>query len=713
MTRGGLIARGIGLQWRSQRVPFLHADGGRPGGGVVVLCLCALLAVAVHPCTSEAQVTPAPVTDIRVGRDTVSFYARVGEYGGTERRVARFARQSGAWLAGDGFERQVPNHVPQSTRDRMRLAPRLQLAGRQHMTGQEWFRNYSIVDTRTGRTYPLRPSLSVVERWRATLARDSVGHGEYALWWDDPPTPCERVDRWTVDPHAVWFVCSGGGDALGVLMRFDRSTHQTATMSGAELASTEVVDFVETRRALWTAGQKDLAASLGDAGLFRFDLGTRTWSRVTADSAGGPPGLLTALAASGDSLWVGTDDGVALYDESRSRWEGRRFHAELVTDTSENGDNIVLDHRFSMAARQSIADEARNRLAIEIAERLMSGRSYDPADSSARSLDSAIRAVPPAHFDSALAAPHNVLAHALAHPALIAVATAGWLGPDSSDVDLDADVLRAIGLIGDRRFLPFLRHAWQPQGLESGELFALASTLARFRDTAAVRWLHDMATKSVNWYEIEPAVDVLVEVGDTAVGPAIAARMNEPGSDQQDGPALLLWAFARVATPAQWRAAIPSLVASGRLRLALFDRFYRRRVVDSMVRSEPVSRAAALAIARHELATRADTSTTGDRRIDHWAAADIAVLLGDRGAVPYLIPLLTQSPPDYRAASTALIRLTGVDSAPPWLAPTPTQRTAVQRFWSDWWAAQGPVPVSSATDDKAALRRWRLRALGL
>jgi hypothetical protein len=503
-------------------------------------------------------------------------------------------------------------------------------------------------------------------------------------------------------------------------MRFDRSSRRTVTMTGAEVASTAIVGLAETHRALWVAGSEDLAASLGDAGLFRLDLGARTWSRVTADSGGLPVAHPTALAASGDTLWVGTDDGVALYDERSGRWDVGWFHVEMVSDTAEgqnDRDLITIDHHFSLVTHLSASDEARSRLVIEIAEQIINnGRSDDPADTGARALDSVlatIRAVPPAHWDSALAAPSEVLAHAFANPALIAVATAGWLDADSSDITLDADVMRAIGFLRDRRYLPFLRGAWQQGSLPADEMFALASTLAQFRDTAAVRWLHETATKSPSWYQIEPAVDALAAVGDTVIGPAIAERLNEPGADQQGGPALLLWAFSRVATPAQWRAAMPSLAASGRLRLALLDRFDARRIIDSIVRSDSLTRVAAIEIARHELTTPGRTGKIGDGRIDRWAAADICVLLGDRDAVPYVMPLLTQSPQDYRMATTTLIQLTGVDSAPPWLAPTPSQRAVAQRFWTDWWAAHGPGLAPVPVAGKAALRRWRMRALGL
>jgi hypothetical protein len=658
--------------------------------------LIAMLAT-VGPTAAVAQVAPPTVTDIRIGRDTVSLYALEHDYASTETRVGRIVRATGAWVAGDDRRRPVPAYMPTGRHGAVRLGSDLRLVGRERVKGQSWFRSYSIVDA-TGRVHPLEAALPLRDRWHLFLASDSTR----ILWRDEPPAACADPTRWTVDRQAIWFACGNGAD-LGILLRVDRATGRTTAVTGEGVASTAIVGLAETRKAVWVLGQRNLSGGMTDSGLFRFDLSARTWSRIRRDAGAWPAGHPTALAAVGDSLWVAMEDGIAIYDERRNTWTGRWYHAGMVIDTTEDDRAAVTiraSARFTLAPSPPAAEEARARLRIAIAERLIDGPLRED-DSGARSVDSiaaVIRDLPAAHLDRALAQPDHVFERALAYPSLLAIATARWLNADSSLDTWDSDVIESIGFLGDPAYLPIVRRVWDHGGVDYLLTPVLAFTLTRFGDSTGLHWLQRRVVTARAAEEFDLIAAALASVGDTTGGPALAALFDSIDADDRDGPAILLREVARTATRSQWLATFGHLSASDVLRRALLDRFYAS-ALDSLVRSDSGTRASALAVVHRELGTPG-----GDGL---WAAADLAVACGDTGAIPYLLPLLARTPRDYRIAHTTLIQLTGVEAAP-------TRQSEARRFWEQWWATHraGFTPVPAAVG-QLALVRWRVRALGL
>jgi len=644
---------------------------------------------------AAAQIDGPAVTDIRIGGDTVSIYAVEGPYSATESRIARFARRTGAWIAGDSSIRDVRSDVPQHQRP-VRLTRDLELAGDKPIAHSGGFSTYAVVDS-AGHRYALRVPMGAVERWRLLLTRDSTR----ILWWDDPPQLCARPTMWLADSHAIWFACTQAS-ALSAVLRFDRLRHQTTAVTGPGVVSTAIVGIAETRRALWVAGRADSGSGLpdGDSGLFRLDLATGAWSRLDRHPV--------AIAAVRDSLWIATADGIALYDERADRWTEWSFHARLIVDTTDDGrgsEVIGVHERFDLAPGGPPPDEQRNRLRIALAARLVNdpwvvSPQWDPSADSVLAL---VRSIPGPHLDSALADPNAVLEHALADPMLVELATSHWFAVDSSLDMWDLDVARAIAILGDRRYRGLLRLIWERNASGSDQPW-LAAGLARLGDTSGTAALRETVARSPNWYEIALAASALAELGDTTAAAPLVRRLEElSAADDQHAPALLFRALGEVATPAQWQATIRRMAGAESFRRALLDRFYSF-TLDSLVRLDPVTHAAALAVVHEALATPKAPSK--------FAAADLAVVCRNAAAVPYLLSMLNASAEDYRIAQVTLTQLSGIDSAPAWLHPTAAQRRAVQQFWERWWQTASttfvPVPTSSG---RSALLRWRLRAL--
>jgi hypothetical protein len=678
------------------------------------------------PASAEAQVRPLRATHIVVGRNVVSFYAPDSLYwmrkpiprvaGVPQVRVAMFDRERHRWLDGDDHVVGSPIRLPDKRHPSVPVAPGWAMVGDQRQRGPDWFPAFALHDARTGHRYLIRPTLSTAERWRAALQRDSLTGREYVLWWDDPPTTTTYISSMTSSPDAFWFVCGSAGSGLSSIVRFDRATHRMTTLSGGAIASMAIAAVAQTHRALWIAGHADVGSGLTNSGVYRFDLATLRWTRFAPDTTRWPAGQVTALAAVGDSLWVATESGVAVHNDAGGADDARWFAVHLVARESRDRFDrqyLVIDDAYTLNPHPPTRSEARERLRIALAGRL-SGTVEEDSAFGRDSLIALIRGIPDAHLDSALSHPGDPFQYALTWPTIVSRGTQGWLDRDSSlGVFYDGDLVLAAADLNDRRYLGLLNRV-----LARGQLgywnVHLVESIARLGDSAGLGWLREQVSKQEDLNEIETAVLALGRLHDTLAAPLVTARL-EPGSDSSSS-GFLLAEVANVATPGQWHDVITRPGADAWLRAALLNRMYtiNTRGLDSLVDHDSLTRELALQTARHELARSTETMKAADRFSNRWVGAELLLRLQDREAPRYLIPLLTRSPGDYRLANSTLVELTGVDSAPVVLHPIGKQRADGQRFWATWWEERQRAftPVGEAAG-KAALLRWRVRALGI
>lgn len=649
---------------------------------------------------AAAQVEPPRAVHIRITGDTVSFYAVDSVpsgrtdlpsfrdvYARVERRIAQFIRTNRRWRDGD-------NHaiayvaLPDRYQHAVSVAADWSLIGDQRRKATDWYDRFALRDERTGRVYPIRPHLADADRWRAALERDSLTGREYVLWWDTPPALSTYVSAWSVAPQAIWFVCPSAGTGISALVRFDRVTHRRRTISNGPVASMRIDALAQTRRALWIAGHAEPSSGLSDSGVYRLDFGTGTWSRFTADATDWPSGQVTALAASGDSVWVATAEGVGVFDESRATGTVRWFAARMrISDSVDDRDRRYVDveDEYFLTTRPPSAEEARERLRIALVQRLAASFAGNAEDTTGLAPDSTVamvRAITPAFLDSALAV-DDPLVRALAWPPIVARATSNWFSGDSSIVSWDLDVLWAIATAPSPRYAGTLRRLLAHGQLDASGEQVLLRALAALGDSSAV---------------------------------ASLSRRTAELLAEQAPSAIQLRQIAATATDTQWHAIVARLSADGTLRAALIPRVYvvSSAALDSLVEHDSVTREVALGLARRELEMPAETGEIADGKADRWPAADMFLLTHDRSAPAYLIPLITRSPDDFRLANSVLMESTGVDSAPAILHPNASERARARRFWEDWWAGHERTftPVSLPAG-KAALLRWRLRALGI
>jgi hypothetical protein len=650
---------------------------------------------------AAAQVEPPLAVHIRIAPDNVSFYFvdsfpgdRTGLprtkdlYARVERRVAAFVRTNRRWRDGDDHP-VLTVTSPDRYQHSVSIAPGWSLIGDRRWPRTDWYDRFALRDQRSGRVYPIQPRLTAAERWRAAIERDSLTVSEYVLWSDTPPDLATYVSAWSVSPEAFWFACPSAGSGISALVRFDRATHRMRTISDGPVTSMEIDAFAQTRRTLWLAGHAGRGDNLSNSGVYRLDLATGTWTRFSAGAPDWPPGQVTALAASGDSVWVATTEGVGVFDDKRARGSVRYFAAHMtISDSVDDRDRryVEVSDEYSLTSRPPGAEEARERLRIALVQRLaplFAGGAEDTTGLRPDSTVAMVRAIPAAFLDSALA-DDDPLLRALAWPPLIARATRNWFSADSSIVYWDLDILWSIAKSPSARYAGLLRRLLARHGLDDASEHVVVRALAGLGDSSAGASLS------------RPTAELLAEPAPSAIQ---------------------LRQIAGSATGAQWHSIVARLAKAGTLRSALFADVYTvsSAAFDSLVEHDSLTRNLAVDLAHRELAMPADTGHSGETaeaKTLRWKAAEVLLRARDRVAPAYLIPLMTKSADDFRLANSHLMELTAVDSAPHILHPNADERAQARHFWEQWWAAHEktftPVPLDAG---KRALLRWRIEAL--
>lgn len=661
---------------------------------------------------APAQLQPPTVRSIQVGRDTIRFFARNEEYGGSETAVFGFVRATGEWVRLGWAERMTPRHLPWESRDAIRVAPGFRLAGTQ-VAGRKppGFTRFVLVSD-DGQRYAIERDPSLADAW-AAASRDPSFTYNFGV---ARPRAAVDINRWARGGNALWF-SSYGADELCALFRFDLATRRFEVVVDTLFESILARAMAATPRAVWLAGTR-YGSREPEGGLYEWDAARHVAARFTTANSPLPSDTVLALAAAGDTLWVSTTEGLALLDTRTGKWNVRWFRATARIDTvavsgmgytNEDGnrefaeDTVgVVEVSFELAPERS-PNEGGHRLAYALVDELRprSDRTFTPD-----SFFVLLGRVPAAHFDSAAAGRHR-LAHALAHPEIVRRLVA----LDSANEDaygLDADAIAAIGLLGDRAYLPTLQafpeSNYGDQDFEAG----LALALARLGDTSRVAALRAQVGRGNLGFNDLRYAEALRETGDVAVLPALLAFADSTHYNS---------AFAAVrlfASRDQWRALVGRFVSDPRMRDDFLDwtAFYDR--ADTI--TDPVVRAALARGARLALATPAPRdSSGGTEHSAHYRAAMIAIDLRDPSLVPAFFPLLASDATDWEIATRALIMLTGVDTLPVPPRPTTAERETARVFWAKWWNERGGHPeIPTLAEGEDALRRWRLRwELGL
>jgi hypothetical protein len=672
------------------------------------------------------------VVSIEIGARRVRVYWTdcMGEgcYTLSAAQVWELDRTSGAWTRTRDRPmprfRQVLNDSTAALVDGMRLES-------SHAPGSV---PQYVVDSAHGRAvWPLVADLSRAERWRV-MRQDPAA----LLWfYSDVPTFNQDITAFAVSPDAFWFGGFGQHASPAAILRFDRASHATTALAAGPMAQTYALGLAVTHRALFFIGDTRLQwLHPKGIGLARYDFASGTWHRFTAAMSPLPDDDATAIAASGDSLFVATHDGIGIYDDATAKWTVRYFavRAEVTsrrevipgsgyTDGDgvrryEHADREEIIPRWTLATRRT--DDNPRELAIVAAAAELS-----PQDSASEFVQEGItmaptrfiatmRGVPVAHYDSAFGQHGFDVERALADNRLVALAGA-TIRFDSARAELNDGVVGAIGRVRARQYLESLRSVvkldssrWSPRVAYALAALGDSAGLAHLRAYAAEPLEPNGPSMTVQGFRYPSleAAERLVMLGDAEIVTLLANEVRKR-------PGAAVYALLHdAATPEVWRAALrdavsdPAAVSEALRALAGLSK--------QQLAPDGETREAVLRVARRafELPPRFDSVTAYPPGVAPAFARQIILTLGDTGAISSLIGAAGVEHL-YIDATVTLIELSGVDALPVPPNPTAAQRVAGQRFWRDWWASrQSGFAPARADAGVEALRRYRDRWIG-
>ncbi|HXT14957.1 MAG TPA: hypothetical protein VN706_04970 [Gemmatimonadaceae bacterium] len=590
-----------------------------------------------------------------------------------------------------------------------------------------------VIDSGVHEHVALTAHLSRADRWR--VAREEPG---ILSWFNNDVPPFDGpITTYVAGTDAFWFGALGQPVEPAAILRFDRTTHTVSAIATAPMAQTAAIGLALTRRALFFIGDRRLEwlAPTG-IGLSRYDLHTHTWRRFTSRNSPIPDDDATAIASSGDTVFVATHDGIAVYDDARDTWTVRFFTARATIaarmevipgsgSTDEHGrrqyESSLLDEilpRWTLRPHRA-TDTLRELAIVAAAAELSPTDSTSPfAGEGIRvapiTFIAAMRSVPVAHYDSAYATRGFDIERVLADSGIVRFAAA-TIRVDSERVDVNQDVIGAVGRTRARQYLTTLQAAvradsslWSPNVSYALAALGDSAGFEHLRAYAATPLDDNQANMLSQGWRVRSieAAERLVMLRDTSVVGILSRQAYRQPN------ATLYELLHEAAPPAVWRATLADAIPDPRgvsEALRMLDALPPEQLAPDSATRRVVTR---LARRAYELPPNFDSSVTYQSGLSPARATDIMLALGDGSSIPTLISALAEER-WYLDATVTLIELTGIDSLPVPPKTNAAQRTRAQRFWREWWRDNEPHfrPVDRDAGVEA-LRRYRDRWIG-
>ena len=463
-------------------------------------CLSTFLAVTLLVSRHvTAQTSPPRTSQIEIDGDTVRFVTSSAEgprYGEANLRARYgFVRSSGLWVT---INRPAPPEkprVPESPDKPLTIMRGWRLAERgSRLEGRVW---HAIVAP-DRHEYPIAPSVDSTTL-RSILTR--TGATETSFIRGESGFP-KLVQSWRVDGSTVWIGTVGNWAAL---VAFDTTSRTMRTYTTDWVANAIVRSVAVTRHAVWLS-LRHPSDSWG-VGLARFDRDTHRWSLLTPSATALPDSEIIKIEGRGDTLWVATENALAVYDDRAESWNVRWFRAvpRLVRRSRERDGERYVDSVVRVQwelIRQREPNENATRVVVDLAQALEASAPGEPPVRPAYRPDSFLaiaRSLPDEQFARAYrqGGYNEETGHrdsdiglALAHPRLVPFTLLDTLRDNARP---SRDELRAIGLLSDRALLPYVHWA-SSQRADEGVYDATAAwTRARLGDTTWLPVLRDFA----------------------------------------------------------------------------------------------------------------------------------------------------------------------------------------------------------------------------
>jgi hypothetical protein len=666
----------------------------KPGLGLLALWCCGTAA--------SAQTAPPRVSRIEIGRDTVRFVA-TEDY--ELRARFAYARASGTWSRIDRTPGPWPNRRPSLPNTRVAVGHGWHLAAREYGLPNGGSETRDVLVTPAGTPIDVRPSVD------STTLREiiqSTGESEVSLVRGLSGFS-KRVADWRREGDTLWMAW---GSNWGALLKFNTRTRRMETFATGWVADAIITGFATTRRAAWMALNHH--SGFDGLALARFDRTTHEWRRLTPATATLPDSEIVAMDGAGDTLWIATREALAMYDDVSGTWDVRWFRVTptIVEQTEERFGTTYTDSvirpRWELSPTRDDASEHANRVIIDVSRAIEPESPMDEVPFAPDSFLAVARSIPPEHFAAAWRwhwshdnGPESDVGRALAHPRLIRFVvhdTTTW------DALGETHDLRAFGLLGDSRWLPYVQWASRVRPVEPVFDATAAWARARLGDTSWIPQLRDAAVTGGWEWDRNWMADLLVDVGDTAIYDRVYQRIRRER---------VVWPYgwlARHLPRERWLAIVREAAESPTLRASMLLYLYMyahddvsadsaiqshvRHIVQSVL-GELSSDSAYSSETRHELM---------------YAVTSFVLRLRDAATIPGLIAVVAKDSALSVRATTALIHLSGVDSLPGSPRSDAAERAVIQRFWEQWWSLNRTKPLPSAEPQRAdavAARWWR------
>ncbi|HYU02070.1 MAG TPA: hypothetical protein VEK85_16995 [Gemmatimonadales bacterium] len=212
--------------------------------------------------------------------------------------------------------------------------------------------------------------------------------------------------------------------------------------------------------------------------------------------------------------------------------------------------------------------------------------------------------------------------------------------------------------------------------LPPAEAAAAAVVLGQRGDSTGYWWIRARLARSRPGEDVMPVIAAAARLRDDGSTVPLVLRLRSGTPREQHAAYQALLA---IATPEVWRQLVDQARRDSTISLRIL-RDWVRTTANQLPRDDPGFRAASAEIARAALRS-ADPELVAN-------GSEVVVQLGATEAIPSLLAMLMRDSTQYALATSALIRLTGVDNPPAGPVATPGEQRLAWLFWNDWWQAR-------------------------